>query len=250
MWVAAWTILALLLAAATADPAEEKLVNTAHATVYLCTVHQWHSTVVYQFRQALSVAADSYCSSNADACHLEEDWKDGGSFSVNDVVVLDDFPTYKKPYLKASFSVMLPTGVANNEEYLKAGSPTRFYVHSDTLQAISLQGASVFHNQSGYHIIGVNDLDLSIPPNQPLNIALSIAAVGLVGLCLGVGLILEWRCGGYHVPVTHSDSDDEDDAATSKNKPIEMDTIGFSTLEAVKTADSQAKINNGGESKA
>jgi len=219
--------------------------------VYMLPLSDWDGGKEEAFKNVIATTANSYCATNPGLCYLEESWTDGGSFSEEDVALSSEHLTYKKPYLKTRFSLSLPTGVANKIEYFSEDATTKFVVHGTILEDITVHAVELFANTSGYHIIGVNDVELSIPPDNMMNMTMTISAFVILGLCLGIGALLNWKCGGEPERV-EPDEDEEEEPKASKKPIVEMEAVGFSKpshMEAASMVKSAQKVNGSNETK-
>lgn len=238
------------------DDTDEAEASThfVNIVVYMLPLTDWNGGYDDVFKNALAVTANQYCAKNARLCYLEDNWTDGGSFEEDNVAMWlsEKYLSYKKPYLKTRFSLSLPIGVANKLEYFNEDAPTKFVVHGTILEDITVHAVELFVNTSGYHIIGVNDVELSIPPDNMMNLALTLTAFAILGLCLAIGLMLNWKCGGEPERV-EPDEDDADEPKALKKPIVEMEAVGFSKpsgLEAASMAKSAQKVNGNNETKA
>lgn len=250
-----WILVSYLLAIATADSVadDEKAAYSVTVVVYMLPITKWHSGCEEKFRNTIATTAERYCTDHAQSCYLQDHWQNGGSFEESDISLSSDFLSYRKPYFTTRFSLSLPTGVANTAEYLHDESPSKFYVHSTVLEDITVHAVSHFANVSGYYIIGVNDVEFSIPPNHMMNLALTLASFVILGLCLASCLLLNWKCGGEPDRVTHSDSEDDEATPMQKKPIVEMEAIGFnkpSGMEAASMVKTAQKVNGSNETKA
>jgi len=227
---------------------DESTEHYVDVIVYMLPLPDWNEGNYETFKNAIAATANSYCANNARLCYLEDNWTDGGSFEEEDVSVSAEHLTYKKPYLKTRFSLSLPTGVVNKVEFFNEDAPTKFFVHGTILEDITIHAIDLFANKSGYHIIGVNDAEFSIPPDNMMNMVMTIVAFLILGLCLAIGALLNWKCGGEPERVEPDDDDDEEEAKTSKKPIVEMEAVGFSRpsgMEAAAMLKSAQKPANG-----
>jgi len=190
--------------------------ETVTVSIYQLTKSKWEASQEDEFKSAIVDAANDYCQSNYEGCSFASSpGDDFTAFTTGDVNIVSY--SYTKPFLTVVFSL----DYADSSE--SEGSATE--VPSSDVQDIIV--GSDFDGFN-YHITEVDGVDLSIPPNTTLNIALSVVGVAILAICLTVCLILNWKCGSDPEPVG---SDDESaDLKSGKTQPIELTSV-----ETVKT---------------
>jgi len=195
--------------------------DTVTVLIYQLSESEW-TNQESNFKDAITNAANNFCDEDESQCLLTSGYTD---FLASAVTV--DSAEYTKPYLTVVFSL------AYTDSSQVTGALTD--VPSSTLEDIIV--ASDF-DDFNYYIVQVNEVDLSMPPNDTLNIALSVVGLVILVICLTTCLILNWKCGSDPEPV--STEEETADLKSGKPQPIELTSV-----ETVKTIPPREENANG-----